>query len=63
MNGSRGAHLNAGRAAHGHGVGYGGARRVDHRNEADQAQSRQRDVALLGVETVTCTVVDTRLYS
>lgn len=45
-----GAHLDAGGAALAHGVGHGGARRVDHGHEADETQLLRGEVHLLRVE-------------
>ena len=44
--------LDAGAAALGDGVGDGGTRRVNHSHQADEAQARDGEVLLLGVERV-----------
>ena len=45
-------HLDAGRAALGHGVRHGRSRRVDHGDESDEPQSFQRKIHLVRVERV-----------
>ena len=44
--------FDSGGAALGHGVGYGGAGRIDHGHESDEAQSGQRKVGIISVERV-----------
>ena len=44
--------FDTGRAALGYSVGYGSARRVDHGDESDEAQTEQREVGFVGVVSV-----------
>ncbi len=44
--------FNSGRAALGDGIGYGGARRIDHGNETNEAKASQWEVGIVSVESV-----------